>query len=190
MHKSRRISLSPCFSSFQVQRSSVRDVRHGGTFQTFYWFLCCCCFHGELVPAVIAPRPPRSWAEGEMGTVWAGTITPVCFLFQTVSHFVVLLLLSRPCCSLLIWLLLFFYCFALLWFLDLIFLYLPFPSPAAQRSWPAKKTKNQKHLLMSTFGEILKKRGVWSILLFGCAHIHRSVLQDVWNHLPADCKCS
>lgn len=96
MHKSRRISLSPVSPS----KSSILTSGTWGTEEYSRPFI-------DSSVAVVSMAsscqqwshhsPPRYRAEGEMGTVWAGTTTPVCFLFQTVSHFVVWLPLSRPC---------------------------------------------------------------------------------------------
>lgn len=157
MHKSRRISLSP------VSPPSKSSVLTSGTWGTEEYsrpfidssvavvsMASSCQQWSHHGPHVTEPRV--RWAQCELArSPRSASCFRLCLTSWFYFHF------HGLACSVLIWLLLFFYCIALLWFLDNFFLYLPFPSPAAQRSWPAKK---QKHLLMSTFGEILKKRGV------------------------------
>lgn len=116
MHRSCHVSLSPISPPSNSSFFNISDTRQGRIFQTFYWFLCCCCFHGKLMPAVIASRPhmtePRvSWAKCELAQPHCSASCFrlchssgfLCFIFQGLAYSGLFGLLLFLCCSALLW---------------------------------------------------------------------------------------
>lgn len=148
------------------------------------------------MPAVIAswphitkPRIVPSW-HNHIGLLPVSDCVSVHGFYSTFTALPVLLW-SGFCC----------FCAALrccgFWiFKKFFFLYLPFPSPAVERPWPAGSLLYAKTSYEHIWRDSEKKKEVCKAFCClatwccSCAYIHRPVLQDVWKNLPAECKCA